>query len=401
MPVKTEAAIYDPLFHTPQDDVYDVYRHLRANQPVYCNPEREVWCVSRHEDIQTAARDWKGFSNADGVDLDEPRAFGDGDFLDSDPPRHDELRNVVRPFFLPREIARLESAVAARVARLIDDLRDRSTVDLAQEFAWRLPIWAICRLVGVPEKDDAMVQRLVTAQMTRTPGRADMPPAAHDALAELRAYIAELSSVKREEPGHDVLSRLVEGEADGTPRSEEIAGMVTLLFAAGSETTASLLSNALNLLALHPAHTERLRAALRSPEGDDAVGRAIEETLRYESPVQYLARTTGSERELAGTRIPAGARVALLYASGNRDERRFERSEVFDPTREPKRHLAFGEGIHFCLGAPLARLEARVALPAFLGAVREYEVVERKRVPTHIVRGFARLTATLDWAPSA
>jgi cytochrome P450 len=391
------ATVYDPLFHTPREELYDIYRRLRADHPVYHNAEREVWCVSRYADIQAVARDWKTFSNAAGVDIDLPRAFGPGDFLDSDPPRHDELRDVVRPFFLPREIARLERAVAARIDLLIEELRGREDADLAQEFAWRLPIWVICRLLGVPAADDAEVQRMVTQQVKRVPGRAEVPQQANDALAELQAYIAELSAAKRASPAADVLSRLAEGEATGLPRRAEIAGMGVLLFVAGSETTASLLANALDLLARHPAVQEQVRGAVRAGEPRALVDRVVEETLRFESPIQYLSRTTTRDVELCGERLPAGARVALLYGSGNRDERRFERSESFEPDREQKRHLAFGEGIHFCLGAPLARLEARIAIPAFLHAVERYEIVERARLATHVARGFERLRATVQW----
>ena len=387
----TMQELYDPYFHTPQPDLYEVYAELRRNHPVFHNEQRDVWCVSRYADVQTVARDWKTFSSADGVDLDVPNYMGAGDFLDSDPPRHDVLRNVLRPFFLPKEIAKLQDVVRGRVENLMAEIRERDAIELVHEVAWSLPVWVIERLLGASEDDDERLERLVTDVVAREPGDDAWPARAVDGLAGLKEYAVELAGRKRREPGDDLMSALVAGTAEGAPTEEELVGMTTLLFIAGSETTASLLSNALALVEGRPEALEILR-------GDDeaAVGNLIEEVLRYESPIQYLARTTTAPAPLADDEIPAGARVVLLYGSANRDTERWEDAGVFDPARPAKRNLSFGEGIHFCLGAPLARLEAKQLLPAFAQAVADFEIVERERLQTHVVRGWQRLDARID-----
>ncbi|MFZ2052232.1 MAG: cytochrome P450 [Solirubrobacteraceae bacterium] len=385
--------LYDPLFHTPREDLYEVYRRMRDDHPIYRSECRDVWCLTRFEDVQAAARDWKTFSNANGVDLDTPpQFFGPGTILEEDPPRHDVLRKVVRPFFVPKRIAALETDIALHVEELTRRLAGAGRIDLAQDFAWALPVWMICRLLGVPPADDELVHGLVVELETRHPGD-DLQSSGHKlvALRQLQRYAEELAAQKRQAPGDDLMSHLVASEAKGELRGEEIPGMTVLLFAAGTETTASLIGNALFLLAEHRDAQKELR---RTPV--DLVDAAIEESLRMESPVQYLARQSTTSMRIHDVEVPKGADVILIYGAANRDERRFERAETFDIHRPAQRHLAFGEGIHFCLGAPLARLEARIALPAFLRAIPSYEIeTPAERMPRHTVRGFARLPAVI------
>ncbi len=390
MPAVTAPELYDPLYHTPQDDLYEIYRRMRDDHPVYHSERRDVWCLTRFDDVQVAARDWETFSNANGVDLDVPaRFFGVGNFIEEDPPRHDVLRKVVRPFFVPKEIAKLEGQIAERVEQLVAGLAGAGRIDIAQDFAWALPIWAICRLIGVPQADDELVHGLVTKLETRRPGDDAPSESMLSALRELRSYAEDLAEQKRRAPGEDLMSHLVAGEADGAPRREEIPGMIVLLFAAGSETTASLLGNTLSLLAEHREAQEALR---REPA--ELIDAVIEESLRMDLPVQYLARQTTTSARVHDVEIPEGADLLLIYGAANRDERHFERAETFDIRRPSQRHLAFGEGIHFCLGAPLARLEARIALPAFLRAIPSYEIeAPVERFSNHTIRGFMHLPA--------
>jgi cytochrome P450 len=392
MPAVAAPELYDPLYHTPQDDLYEIYRRMRDDHPVYYSERRDVWCLTRFDDVQAAARNWETFSNANGVDLDVPaQFFGVGNFLEEDPPRHDVLRKVVRPFFVPKEIAKLEAQIAKRVEHLTAQLAGAGRIDIAQDFAWALPIWAICRLIGVPPADDELVHGLVTKMETRRPGDDAPTESMLSALHELRAYAEDLAEQKRRAPGEDLMSHLVAGEAEGAPRREEIPGMTVLLFAAGSETTASLLGNTLSLLAEHGEAQEALR---REPA--ELIDAVIEESLRMDTPVQYLARQTIASAHVHDVEIPEGADLLLIYGAANRDERHFERAEAFDIGRPSQRHLAFGEGIHFCLGAPLARLEARIALPAFLRAIPSYEIVAPvERFSNHTVRGFMHLPAVI------
>ncbi len=392
MPAVAAHELYDPLFHTPQDDLYEIYRRMRDDHPLYHCARRDVWCLTRFDDVQVAARDWETFSNANGVDLDVPaQFFGAGNFLEEDPPRHDLLRKVVRPFFVPKEIAKLEHQVARRVEQIIEELAGRERIDIAQEFAWALPIWVICRLLGVPEADDDLVHDLVTELETRQPGDDKHIERVLPTLRKIHAYAEELAEQKRQAPGEDLMSRLVAGEAEEAPRREEILGLTVLLFTAGSETTASLIGNTLNLLAEHRDAQDALR---RRP--DDLIDAAIEESLRMDAPVQYLARRLTKSAHIHDQEIPEGADLILIYGAANRDERHFERAETFDIGRPLQRHLAFGEGIHFCLGAPLARLEARLAIPAFLRAFSAYEIEwPTERFCNHTVRGFLHLPATI------
>jgi cytochrome P450 len=383
--------LYDPLYHTPKDEVFEIYKHLRDDHPVYHCGHRDVWCLSRFEDVQVAARDWETFSNANGVDLDVPPQFqGLGNFLDQDPPRHDTLRKVIRPFFSPKAIARLEQQVATRVQELAAEVAEAERVDLAQEFAWRLPIWVICRLLGVPASDDELVLSLVAELETRHPGEDDPTDRMLPTLRRFHTYIQDLAEQKRQMPGSDLMSHLVAGESDGAPRREEIPGMTVLLFTAGSETTASLIGNTLCLLDQHRNAQQELR---RNP--DELIEAAIEESLRMESAVQYLARRATRAVTVHGVEIPENANVILMFGSANRDERHFEHAETFDVHRPQQRHLAFGEGIHFCLGAPLARLEARLAIPAFLRAIPSYEITGTERYPHHTIRGYTHLSAEI------
>lgn len=393
MPAAVVHELYDPLYHTMQEDLYEIYRQLRDEHPVYHCKRREVWCLTRFDDVQAAARDWETFSNANGVELDVPTQFyGTGNFLEEDPPRHDLLRKVVRPFFIPKAIARLEAQVERRVEEMIAQLLGADRIDIAQDFAWALPVWVICRLLGVPEADDEHVHNLVTELETRRPGDDGHAEHVGPILRRFHEYSEDLAERKRRMPGDDLMSHLVAGEAEQAPRRDELLGLMVLLFTAGSETTAALIGNTLSFLAEHPDAQQALRQ--RPAELIDAT---IEESLRMDAPVQYLARRTTRPVLLHDEEIPAGTDVILIYGAANRDERHFERAEAFDIHRPAQRHLAFGEGIHFCLGAPLARLEARLAVPAFIQAFPSYRLESRtERFFNHIVRGYQHLPAKVD-----
>lgn len=386
------AELYDPLFHTPQENVYEIYSILRQDHPVYYSTRRAVWCITRYTDVQAAGRDWKTFGTAPGVDIDAPNYMGPGNFIDTNPPRHDVLRNVVRPFFTPKAIAALEDVVARRVDTIIRNLKERERADLAHDFAWQLPIWVISRLLGVPEEDDENIQRTLLEIFHREPGQVSVPAAAQTAMATLHDYVHELAEHKRKDPDEKILSRIVAGEAADAPSPEETIGMATGLYIAGSETTFALLGNSLNLLADYPETLEVLR---RDPRRE-TIDAFIEEALRFESPVQYLARTARAPSTLHGQDIAEGERLVLIWGAANRDRERWPDGDRFDIYRPQKRHVAFGEGIHFCLGAPLARLEARLALPAFIRAFPKYEIINKQRLPNHLVRGWEHLEAVLS-----
>jgi len=383
--------LYDPFTHTVWDDPYPVYRQLRDGYPVYRNVARDCWVLSRYADIQAASRAVAIFSNAEGVDLDLPPGYlGPGSFLDADPPDHTRLRRILHEHFTPKVIGHLESLVRTRVRRILDDMLARGEGDIADILAFPLPMFTVLALMGLPEEDGPQLRAWLDATALRTPGSAARPPecdAAHDALAR---YVDRLLDDRMRRPGEDLLTVIATAVADGRITRAETHGMSLLLLTAGWETTASLISTALYLLARYP---DERRLLVAEPANIPA---AIEEILRFEAPVQYLHRTTTQDVELHDTILPRGDRVVLLYASGNRDERVWDRPDRFVVRREPKRHLAFGDGIHHCIGAPLARLEARIALEEVLGAAPGYEIAGPiERLQAHVLRGIRRLPVAL------
>jgi cytochrome P450 len=382
---------WDPFAHSSLDDPFSTYRGLRERCPVYYNAARRVWALTRVEDVQKAARDWRTFSNAAGVDLDDTtEVFGPGNFIDSDPRRHDELRGLVRHPFAPRAVAELEPMVRARVRNLLGKLSDAGGGDVPSELGWPLAVGTICDVVGFPLEDAERIQRWVAAAIHRVPGEGRAPESAHRAVGEMHDYFAELAVSRRRRPRDDLLSAIATEKVAGAPLSDEIAGLCTLLMVAGTETTFSLIGNMFWLLA------ERVELREELARHPAKVPAALEEMLRCESPVQYLGRVTTRDAEVGGTTIPAGERVALIFAAANRDERRWDKADELDVDRPQLRNFAFGEGIHHCLGAPLARLEGRLVLEEVVRSLPEFaRVGSARRTETYTTRGFESLPIEL------
>jgi cytochrome P450 len=375
------AVTFDPL---AQGDPYAAYRVLRAERPVYRNEERGFWALSRFDDVQRAAREWARWSSAEGVNLDDTLSLtGPGNFIAADPPDHDRLRRVVRGRFTPATVAAMEPAIRADVrASLAAAARDAG-FDAAATLAWAVPVRTVSRVLGVPLEDEPALRAWLRAAIAREAGSDRLPPAARAAAESLRTYFVDW--VGRHD-GDGLLADVAAGARRGHVAPEEIPGLCVLLYIAGTETVADFIGNALVALAEHPEQRALLAA---EPE---RAATAVEELLRFESPVQYQVRTATAAAELHGTTIPAGDAVALLWGAANRDERRWERPDELDLTREPRRNLAFGEGIHHCLGAPLARLQGRIVLEETLRAMPEYRLAaEPERIATHNTRGVARL----------
>jgi cytochrome P450 len=371
---------FDPL---AQDEPYAAYRELRDRWPVYRNDERGFWALSRFDDVQRAAREWRSWSSAEGVNLDDTLSLtGPGNFIAADPPDHDRLRRVVRERFTPARIAAMEPAVRADVRATLRTAAGDGGFDAATALAWAIPVRTVSRVLGVPLEDEPVLRAWLRAAIARAAGSDRLPPAARAAAESLRVYFVDW--VGRRADG--LLADVAAAERRGDVASDEIPGLCVLLYIAGTETVADFVGNALVALAEHPEQRALLAA---EPERMPA---AVEELLRYESPVQYQVRTATAATELHGVTIPAGDAVALLWGAANRDERRWERADELDVAREPRRHLAFGEGIHHCLGAPLARLQGRIVLEETLRAMPRYRLAgEPERVATHNTRGVARL----------
>jgi cytochrome P450 len=384
--------IYDPFSVTTEEDPYPTYRLLRDQHPVYRNDERDLWIISRFEDVQAAARDWKTFSSAGATGLDDvTKVIGTGDFLDSDPPHHDRLRNLVRRRFMPSRVSALEPTIRSQAQRLIDAFSGSGgTTDLATEFAWKLPVAVMSDILGVPRADQQVLTQWIISFLVREKGNPAVPSRALAATEAIKAYFTSLYEEHKGRHGDAILYDLAAAEAAGEVHREEVAGMCLLFAVAGTETTAGLLATSLMLLARHPDQRAHL------VKDSTGLPTAIEELLRYDAPVQLMGRVATRDVDVRGVTIPSDGHVVLLFGSANRDERRFPEPDRLDVTRKPKRHLAFGEGIHFCLGAPVARLEARIALEELLARAPNFEIAgEPVRLPTHGERGFVSLPATV------
>jgi cytochrome P450 len=380
---------YDPFCAQMFSDPYPTYRWLRENAPVQYSPQRELWAVSRHEDVIEVTRDWATFSSACGADTDElgSHFIAPGSFLDTDPELHDKLRAVVHRPFTPKVLrARAAPIVQAVVAARLDALAQDDLADLAQDFAWPLAAGVIAELLGLPSEDLPRVQPWGENLARRVPGIAEPPAAAITALVEITEYLREMLARRRGGSGDDLLSSIANAHVDGAPIGDEAAGIATLLLMGGVETIASAIGNALLLLAEHPDQRAWLAA---HPE---AIPQALDEIVRFESPIQHVRRITTRDVEMHGETIPRGSHVVIVYGSANRDERRYEHAERFDIHRERKRSLAFGDGIHHCLGVPLARLEGEIVLGAILRELPDYELAgEPERCASHMNRSIQRL----------
>ena len=342
---------------------YPLYEQLRSTSPVLRNAHSDFWMVFDYEGVWRALNDPATFSSRAA-----PPGGGALDwFIFFDPPRHTKLRALVSQAFTPRSVANLEPRIRDISRHLLDRVIERGEMDLAADYAVLLPMTVIAEMLGIPAADRSQLRlwadTLLNMIYTVT-GGAEGARAVEEAIAasvEMSDYLARELAERRARPRDDLLTRLVGAEVDGERLSEkEILNFFQLLLLAGSETTTNLINNAILCFLEHPDQLDRLRAA------PDLLPSAIEEVLRYRSPLQAVFRQTTRDVAMGGAVIPGGKLVMAMVGSANRDPRQFRDPDRFDITREPNPHVAFGHGPHFCLGAPLARLEARVALPDLL-----------------------------------
>jgi cytochrome P450 len=396
MTTDLQPVAYSPYAYEIHEDPYPVYSRLRSEAPVYRNDELDFWALSRHEDVLAAFRNLDGFSNAQGVSL-EPSAFGPDahkfmSFLALDPPRHTRMRSLVGKGFTPSKVAQMEEHIRAIAIEHLEPALERGTFDFIADFAGKLPMDVISELVGVPRADRTEVRRLADVVVHREDGLLDVPPAGMDAAMALVAYYQGMVDERRASRRDDLTSALLDAEIDGDKLTDdEIIAFLFLMVVAGNETTTKLLGNAWYWGWRNPGERDK-------PFTDaDRVASWIEETLRYDTSSQRLLRVTRTPIELHGTVIPEGDRVLLLVGSANRDESVFPDAERYDLDRDTSRLVSFGSGRHFCMGAPMARLEARVALTELVGRVATYEVDPAgiERVHSINVRGLAALPTTV------
>lgn len=374
----------NPFSYAFHDDPYPTYKRLRDTAPCYHNAELGFWALTRYADVLDASRDWETFSSADGPMIEKiDREFFEllPMMISLDPPRHDQLRSLVSRVFTPRRIAGLEDSVRTIAGRYLDALAEQGGGDFVSEFSSLMPMDIIFTLLGVPEEDRRELRRLADVSLERDDNDPGIPARALDANAKSVGYWFERASMLRKQPGDDFISHLI--EADLT--DAEVAGFCGLIGAAGTETVTKLLAGACVLLARHP---EARRTLIDDPS---AIPGCVEETLRYWPPSQYQGRSATRDVELHGRTIPAGDRVILVTGAANRDERAYPDPDTYDIGRKPEQQpLGFGHGVHFCLGAALARVEGRVGIEEFLRRFPHYEIDEAglRRVHMSNVHGF-------------
>jgi len=390
--------VYDPYAYEIHEDPYPTYRRLRDEQPLYHDAERGFWALSRHADVMAAFRDSERFSNAEGVSIDPaasgPHAHRTMSFLAMDPPQHGRMRGLVSRAFTPRRVAEMEDGIRALTREHLLPALEAGRFDFVGDLAAKVPMDVISELLGVPKADRAELRARSDLLVHREEGVTDVPPAGVAAALDLVVYYAELIADRRARPGGDLVSALCAAEVDGDRLSdEEITSFLFLMVVAGNETTTKLLAHAWWWAWRHPDQ-------LAKPMADRSrVPDWVEETLRYDTSSQMLARVTTTDVALHGRTIPRGERVLLLAGSANRDERAFPDPDRYDLDRDlgGVSIASFGVGRHFCMGASLARLEARVVLEELRDRVSAYDIDEAGTTRVHSVnvRGFATLPTSV------
>jgi len=356
---------FNPYSRKLHADPYPAYAELQERFPAYYNDRFGFWVLSRYEDVRNALLDWRTFSSASGITLASFTGLKPMIIL-MDPPRQAELRALLQRAFTPRRIADVEGGMRSIARELIDAFRAAGSCDFVSEFANLYPTSVIATLLGVDEADRHQFKQWSDGIMTSASVDADSLSGAY---GEIFAYFERVIAERRHRPGPDLISVLVGAAAEGARLTEdELLGFCALLLIAGNETMANFLGNAILTLDRHP-EAKRLLVS-----GTAEITGAVEELLRFEPPVHELGRTLTQDLDLHGEHLRRGDRVLLLLAAANRDPRRFERPGQLELGRAPNEHLSFGIGVHFCLGAGLARLEARVALEEVLAALPDYRV---------------------------
>jgi cytochrome P450 len=384
------AVDYDPEHEATQVDPFPIYRRLRDEAPVYRQERLRFFALSRFADVYDALRDHETFCSRQGLTWD-PRAAEQAGILPmmvtTDPPAHTRLRQLINRGLTPRRVSALEPEVRAVVVDAVEALRAAGGGDVVRDLAVRVPTAIVGSFLGVPAADRGRFHDWATAVVRGTSG-AEFHAEHHRAAAELYGYFRDLIGERRAAPADDLIAALIASELDGERLSDEdILGFCFNIVIGGIETTTNLIASGMVLLQAHPQSRQRL--------ADDParIPAALDEILRLETPVQGLCRTTTRPVALHGTTIPAGEKVLLMFGAANRDEREFADPDRFDLGRGAERHLAFGYGAHYCIGAALARLMGRVAFEELTSRLGPHRVATEhgRRLRSAVNRGWHSL----------
>lgn len=399
----------DAFTREAMNDPHPLFKRLREEAPVHYHPSLDAWTVARHADVVAVLRDARTFSSELGIgEMMEGRLVPGqeptprmGEYegpmrlvIAADPPDHTRLRRLVSAPFGAREVGPLEDRVRALCEELVDAMVTSDEPDLIGDVGWPLPVIVIAEVLGIPPDRRADFRRWSTDMVGALGGQVDLMSRAQSAM-EMFQFFAEVIAERQQDPGDDAISFLVAKanvfEGEERLSVEELIGFCILLLIAGNETTTNLVGNAAHGFFDHPGEWATLL------EDPSRIGGSVEEMLRYDGPVKGILRVPREDAEVGGVTIPAGSRVMPLFSSANRDESVFPDADRFRVDRRPEEHVAFGYGIHHCLGAPLARLEARVL---FETLARRGITLEPRRdaVPiaaSPILRGYTSVPVTV------
>jgi cytochrome P450 len=381
---------FDPEFRA---NPYPTYTRLREESPVHVMPEMGFAAISRYDDVVSVLKRTDEFSSsAMGINT---RTGPQRTVINTDPPDHAHLRGLVNRAFTPKMVADMEPRIRAITRGLIDAVVERGRFDVVTDLAVPLPVTVIAEILGIETERRDDFKRWSTSVLQESRGLSEAEAAAmvrdYD---ELQDYLEAAIAERRIRPRGDLISAVVAAEQGEQPLTpDEVLAFTILLLIAGNETTTNLIGNMMLALVRHP---EQLVAV---EDDRTLIPNVVEEALRYDAPVQFLFRKATRDTEVGGVPIPAGMEVVPMFGSANRDDRRYPDGDAFDVRRNAQGHVAFGHGIHFCLGAPLARIEARVALEEMLASMRRFERADEAplpRVTSLFMRGVTSLPLTFE-----
>ena len=376
-------------------DVYNPfpwYEKMRRESPIQFDEETKVWSVFLYDDAKKVISDKETFSSL----MSDMKSSIAKSMLNMDPPKHTQIRSAVNRAFTPRVLKEWEPRIEEITDNLLKQAKNKGRIDIVKDLSYPLPVIVISELLGVPSEHMDQFKKwsdiLVSMPKDASPEEAEKNQKERDQCeTELAAFFAEIIDSKRKQPGQDIISILIKEEEEGEKLSaEDLIPFCNLLLVAGNETTTNLISNAVYSILETPGLYEELR------HDPSLIAQTVEETLRFRAPAPFVRRTVRHDTELCGRRLKSGDIVLCYIASANRDENKFEQADVFDIHRQSNPHLSFGFGVHFCLGAPLARLEAEVALRGIVKAFSHLEPVRVEPIQNSVMYGRDSLEAEIN-----